>query len=360
METDEQKPLYEFYRQTSAPVELTKEHKDALCSPGWAYKPGKLELHRISCKRRLCEKCGQYWAYKWRKALEEKEKYGDFLRKKPPRLALTLTTAQRVDFKTMWHCFRYFWQQIRLVYPKVKYFGTVEFNQKHTQPHFHFILDGYNFIDHEYIRACWEQAQVWCELENIAWVLRIERIRKNIVAYFTKYITKMRGGKDEIPTREDWQGRHIRYSQANSAKGVKGFFPTTVACMAEFSKFSQAIEAGEQLDRVFFWVRRPVQGLSAFQEKAHQEAEKLDTLVNAKWEYWRDTIRAGPFLSLAQLTLTEDAPLPAKPKSVNLGAVRQEVKSLNRSSLRKLDKLVNWDYYLIRLDNHNHNRAIAR
>lgn len=303
--------LYEFYQQSGPGLELTPAHKAALCSPGWAYKPGKQELHRMSCKRRLCEKCGQYWAWKWRKALEEKEKYGDFLRQKPPRLALTLTTAEKVSYKTAYACFRYFWQFMRRGFPNLKYWGTVEVNQSHTLPHFHFVLDGYEFIEFEYIRYCWQEAQRWAKIENVAWVLRVERIKKNIAAYFTKYITKLKGGKDEIPTHNDWQGRYLRYSQSNSKKGVKGFFPAPVAAMAEYAKFSKAIEAEEQLDRIYYHVRKPIAALSGFMDKASKEAEKTDWLVNRKWEPTREKLGASALSPPAIL----EFPLAPRPYS---------------------------------------------
>lgn len=250
--------------------------KPGQCSPGWAYDSASQHVSRMNCKRRLCPVCGWYWRHKWRRALLEKDEVSKFTGKIEPKLALTLTTAQATDYTQMWHCLRYFWRFMRRGFPKLEYWGTVEVNQKHSLIHLHFLLAGYEFIEFEYVRHCWMKAQEWAKFDKIAWDERIEEIKKNAAAYFTKYITKATAGnKDEIPTKEDWQGRHIRYS--------KGFFGVPVAAMAAAAKVKADFASGEQLARLGFHTFRPLASLSGFIEGWDKSHSQIDGLVNRPW-----------------------------------------------------------------------------
>jgi hypothetical protein len=115
-----------------------------------------------------------------------------------------------------------FWEYMRRAYPGVQYWGVTEYNQKHTQPHFHFILRNDEYIDIDFLTWAWQQAQVSAKFlaDKIAWNVRIEAVKGDIEKYFTKYLTKLTGGKDEIPRPENWQGRYIRYSRQFFGVGI--------------------------------------------------------------------------------------------------------------------------------------------
>jgi hypothetical protein len=202
------------------------------CSPGWRFTPatdaGK--LHFLSCKRRSCPKCGKYWAWKWRKMLEDKAL--SLERSGLPKMqrALTLTTAYDPGYERCRIALSMFWKEVRKSYQGVQYWGVTEYNQEQTQPHFHFILGDDCYIPQPVIKEIWEKVQRWAGFEVIAWNVYIEEIKDNsdIQRYFTKYLTKLTGGKNEIPNREKWKGRYVRYS--------KKFFdwPTDVILTALF------------------------------------------------------------------------------------------------------------------------------
>lgn len=169
--------------------------------------------HIAACRRRDCDFCGKLWRNSWLNRLGAEEKQRAFDGKPPAVLMLTLTTAYQADYKQVYAALRYFWQEIRKRFPAVEYWGVVEFNQNHTQPHLHFLLANTKFIEYRFIRSCWETAQRWAKFEKIAFIERIEKIRASVPAYMLKYLTKLTGGKDEIPRREMWQGRFVRYSR---------------------------------------------------------------------------------------------------------------------------------------------------
>lgn len=255
-----------------------------LCSPGWVYTPAKGVIHRMNCKRRICEDCGWFWAWRWRKALKEKAQNDLDLHKRKADKALTLTFAENIPYLVMQRILEWFWENLRRAYPGVEYWGAVEFNQSHTIPHLHFILANAPYLELDYLDFCWQSAQKRAKLSHLAWNLRIEKIRKNTEAYFTKYVTKLLGGKDEIPRRENWGGRFIRYS--------RGFFPIPVNAMLAGKKFADKLKANDDLDRVFWHVRKPLASLSGFLERADRENEVIDQITLNSWEPALDKIRA--------------------------------------------------------------------
>jgi len=270
--------------------------KSELCSPGWNYNPTTQQLHIMNCKRRACDRCGKFWAWKWRQALAEKVVYNEAMSLPVPTRALTLTFAMDPGCKVVKDCLRYFWQLMRRCYPGVKYFGIVEYNQKHTIPHLHFLLagEGEDKVDYEFTKAAWQKAQLWAGIpaDKIAFNVRLEKIRGSIQTYYTKYITKLTGGKDEIPRRENWQGRFVRYSRA-STKGP-GFFPAPIPVMATYAQFKRKLEADQELERVVSYVRKPLAGLSGWLEKQDREQDKIDWLLNRPWNWQEQKGRASP------------------------------------------------------------------
>lgn len=258
-------------------------------APGWSFsKTGG--LHVLKCKSRKCEYCGQFWAWKWRQALAEKDEYDQAMGIPRARLALTLTLRQNVEYLTVQRVLEFFWRSVRKKNPDLEYWGVVECDQKHQRPHFHFILANCVFIPYQDLRQYWVNAQKWAGINDQAWVLRVETIEKNIQAYFTKYVTKLLGGKDEIPRRDQWQGRYIRYSRK--------FFPASVSTMAVYASWRRQWEANR-----FDWPAHPYSqyqqhithaGLTHFiNECKITDQEIIDTL-NREWDYLDDHLRVQP------------------------------------------------------------------
>lgn len=265
-------------------TEPTHEKLPLICSPGYGYAPGGHKTWKMACKRRNCLECGWYWASKWRSALKEKARNDFDFGKKTADKALTLTFAENVPFGTMQAILRQFWKLLRRGYPHTEYWGVVEFNQTHTIPHLHFILQQSSYLELDYLDYCWKVAQMRYKLEHLAWNLRIEKIRKNTQAYFTKYITKLTGGKDEIPRRELWGGRFVRYST--------GFFPISARTMVAGRVFNEKLKAGAALDKVYWYVRAPLKYLKDFQLDCRNEEKKVAAALSGKWYPLADTLRA--------------------------------------------------------------------
>lgn len=200
------------------------------CSPGWRFTPAidRGGIHFLSCKRRSCPKCGKYWAWKWRKMLEDKALSLEREGLPSMRRTITLTTAYDPGYERLYIALQMFWKELRKSYPGLQYWGVTEYNQEQTQPHFHFILADDCFIPQRQLQEIWEKVQRWAGFEKIAWNVGIEEIKdgSDIQRYFTKYLTKLTGGKNEIPDREKWGGRFVRYSRKFFS------FPTKVVLMA--------------------------------------------------------------------------------------------------------------------------------
>lgn len=288
--------ILDFQKQTGAPsIDLTGGKPLFFCSPGWRYDAVTKKVHRMACKRRTCDCCGQFWAFKWTQALKEKAEYDRYHGEDGRVRALGLTFAEFVDYKQVWDTLRYFWRFWRKKYGPVEYYGVVEFNQAHTQPHLHFILTNCQYLKWWKIKALWLKAQKWAGIENPAWNIRIEEVKKDLALYLHKYISKLKGSKDEIPRRGEWQGRYVRYSRK--------FFPATIPTMALFARFALAIEAGELLDFQFFYTRKPLAGLSGFLEEASHDFEVISSLLNQPWDPLNDKIRGKPYYPSGQLEL---------------------------------------------------------
>lgn len=273
---------------------------------GWTYKPSNGEISAMRCKARLCSFCGVGWAWKWRQALKEKEDYD--LSQGIPRIsrALTLTTRQQVNFLVLRRAVEYFFRFVRKHTPELQYWGVVEYNQRHTLPHLHFVLSNDRYIHQSYLVECWIKAQTWAGIEIPAHHVRIEKIKGNTAQYFTKYISKLTDGKDEVPRRENWQGRYVRYS--------KKFFPTSVPTMAVYASLKRQFEAGEFDARPYFHVRQPLQALPDFFSKADATEETLNYLLNRDWQPHIDRQKAQPLEPPGQLSLPSDQPTLDKSK----------------------------------------------
>jgi hypothetical protein len=261
--------------------ETSERTKSIICpkSPGYWYG-SKTGIHSLGCKSRQCEVCQKYWSTRMRIALNYKQSHYEFFGGKIPFLVMTLTFWEYADNKKVWNILRYFWQLLRdEVKSEVLYFKCVEFNQKHTLPHLHFILQGQTFIAHELIRACWKKAQSWGKCSKLAWNVNIQEIEKSMAGYLSKYLTKAGNEKDEIPRPENWKGRYVSYSP--------GFFPRPIPDMLLLAQWSDQQENADRIERMYVWIDRE----NRYQEQAVTVSQKdwqeqVETL-NLEWN-WRD------------------------------------------------------------------------
>lgn len=253
------------------------------------YCPSSKQRWALPCKSRQCDYCGKIWSNQWRYALKLQADHTAQFNLPPVTLALTLTYAENAGHKQVHACLRYFWQLVRKSYPVIQYWGVVEFNQKHTLPHLHFVLSGYSFIPYQFIVVCWETAQYWAKINAIAFICRIETICGNAQAYFTKYITKLVGYKDEVPRRENWKGRYVRYS----AK----FFPVGLPAMRLATRLNKMFHVQQTILKMAIY--SPLSRLFPdiwlnLQDKMFHVQQLA---INADWQPENDKARAVPALS---------------------------------------------------------------
>jgi hypothetical protein len=274
------------------------------CSPGWHFTPAKDvgQVHFLSCKRRSCPKCGKYWAWKWRKMLEDKAMSLQRQGLSPMRRALTLTTAYDPGFERMRIALSMFWKELRKIRPGIQYWGVTEYNQAQTQPHFHFILGNDSYIPQKTLQELWVKVQRWAGFQHIAWVVRIEKIRdgSNIMQYFTKYLTKLTGGKNEIPDREKWKGRFVRYS--------KSFFAFPTQTILASIALNEAIAKDDHW-KTYYQIRPKLimdyRQQDKFVEQCQSSESRHSQFINSEWDPDKDRER-GNYLSTPvdnQLTL---------------------------------------------------------
>lgn len=252
------------------------------CSPGWRFTPATDygSVHFLSCKRRGCAVCGKYWSWKWRKMLEDKALSLVRQGLPPMRRALTLTTAYDPGHAKMYYALQMFWKELRKVKPGLQYWGVTEYNQQQTQPHFHFILGNDCYIPQKRIKEIWEKVQRWAGFERVAWNVYIEQIKdgSDIKRYFTKYLTKLTGGKNEIPDREKWGGRYVRYS--------KKFFDFPIPTIL-LSLFVQSAIANENNWQTYYKVRPKLindyNQQDLFVEKCQNREQEFSEFINRDW-----------------------------------------------------------------------------
>lgn len=313
-------PEYIFDEKSFAPkvrCERQTSHFYALkTNPGY----GPPTLHSVTCKARRCEKCGWFWSWKWQLALSAKAEQDELLGLPKIRRAVTLTTSYDPGYQKCWLALKRFWGYLRAwtgepkaekeariannrrrrcfgippvppppaPYKDLKYWGVVEYNQLHTQPHFHFVLSGDAYIPKMLIRSCWKKAQRAADFDKIAFDTRIEQINKNMQAYFTKYLSKATGGKDEIPRPENWNGRFVRYTLPRNDR--PGFFACPVpAIMAGYNlkKMLQRDDCG----RIAVLINSDTT-LEEFIASSQIEFKELRALVRKDWSYTNDQARA--------------------------------------------------------------------
>jgi hypothetical protein len=251
-------------------------------SPGYWYG-SSTGIHALGCKSRQCEVCQKYWATRWRIALNFKAKYDNYQGMEAVEKCLTLTFAEPVDHEVAYSAHRYFWQLIRVRYPKIKYFKSMEVNQKHTQPHSHWLLQFAKNLHYKFVRICWIKAQGWAGIGLKAWNVNITDIEKNMAAYLTKYLTKAgKESKHEIPSKKLWRGRYVSYSP--------GFFARPLEDMLKIAQLHRQIETADQIDRVFILINKEDRYLESFTHQAQEEWNNQVEEVNYEWDYKKDNL----------------------------------------------------------------------
>lgn len=311
-----------------------------------SFTPGlPVSVHPAMCKARRCEDCGWFWSWKWRYALSEKTRMLEA--EGLPRIsrAVTLTTAYNAGPEKLQRALEYFWRLLRRYspdhtrhwkkgrrklnqkakkagrtrgltpYQRLQYWGVVEANQAQTQPHLHFViynpLDDANrgYIKKEIIQRAWEEAQKQAGFEKIAWDTRIERIKSNVTAYFTKYITKLTGGKNEVPG-DWWKGRYVRYSQ--------DFFGH-ISCESMIASLNLAKYLSDPLPGRSYSLIAENVTVEQFIEIARRENDLLNDIVNQDWDFYADKDRAVVFEP-------EMFPNPPPEKVPKLNLLREKIK----------------------------------
>lgn len=304
------------------------------------FTPGlKASIHPTLCKKRTCEDCGWFWAWKWRQALAEKAADLERQGLPPIQRAITLTTKYDPGYEKMWMALKYFWRFIRQYspdveewwrpgrpvlnaaaikagikkprrpYANIQYWMVVEYNQKKTQPHLHCVIYNENdlkrgYVKKEVIKEAWRKAQEQAHFKLVAWDTRIERIRGTVRQYFTKYITKLTGGKDEIPPAA-WRGRYVRYSRAFFG----GISAAAMLARLALEKYLSEPNA----DRSYFLYSENLT-LAEFIRLASQAKEECDSAVRAEWQPGADKARAAPYI----VEMFPPPPPPEKPPRLAL------------------------------------------
>jgi hypothetical protein len=138
-------------------------------------------------------------------------------------------------------------------------------------------------VPYQFLRRIWQIAQRRAGIEKIAFVLRVEEIRKGVAAYFTKYVTKLVGGKDEIPRRQLWAGRYVRYS--------RNFFPVPISAMLAAHRFETLLKAGEQLKRFVTYINKPRQFLGKWQSDSEKDEIIIADAIARDWSPIADVKR---------------------------------------------------------------------
>lgn len=185
-------------------------------------------IYEINCKSWRCKRHRTKWANKWSSIIQERLKAMDVT------LLVNLTTAEMTDHETIFKALKRFMEKFRVHYGPTEYIKVVEYNQAHTQPHFHLLVSctemklgkmpaKFRELDNqklswpmpvfEYIKKLWgdcleyfapnkkRTTVVWCQ----------PPVNQGASTnYAVGYVTG--GNKNEEPD-ETWKGRKITYSK---------------------------------------------------------------------------------------------------------------------------------------------------
>lgn len=186
------------------------------------------EICEINCKSWRCVRHREKWGNKWSSIIAER------IKDMKIDLLVNLTTSEMMEHDIIFKALRRFMFRFRVKFGSTEYLKVVEYNQKHTQPHFHMLIscpslnlatmpekyrkgDGKNlswpFPIYIWIKEAWAEAleyyapgtkkvnQVWCQPPGSG---------PASARYAVGYVTGK--SKNEEPDAT-WAGRKLTYSK---------------------------------------------------------------------------------------------------------------------------------------------------
>lgn len=186
------------------------------------------EVCEINCKSWRCVKHREKWGRKWGMII------GERIKDMKIDLLVNLTTSEMIEHDVIFKALRRFMYRFRVHFGSTEYLKVVEYNKKHTQPHFHLLVccpslglgtmpekyrtkEGKNkswpFNVYAWVKTAWDEAlqyyapgskrvtQVWCQPPASG---------AASASYAVGYVTGQ--SKDEEPDAT-WKGRKLTYSK---------------------------------------------------------------------------------------------------------------------------------------------------
>lgn len=120
-------------------LRIVEQRPDIPCKSEYVRYFSSLELTSgqkfgLNCRSWRCERCRAAWGRKWSEIIVEQLLYTE------PTLLVNLTTAEMIDHEILQNALRRFIKAWRRAFGSTEYVKVVEYNKRHTQPHFHLIF----------------------------------------------------------------------------------------------------------------------------------------------------------------------------------------------------------------------------
>lgn len=256
-------------RQAALDIERIVE-RDCLCRSEFSrlfhaisIKSG--EIFDINCRSWRCPKHREKWGRKWSMTI------GEQLKITPVTLLINLTTAEMVSNEQVVEALRFFIKRFRDYFGPTQYIKVVEYNKRHTQPHFHLLVIcedlkikllpkrfttkwgrklSFPFSVYTVIEYFWQEALnyacpdkrpttvVWCQPPSNS---------AAAASYAVGYITG-KSQKNEEPD-SSWRGRKLSYS--------KKFFHIPASQI--WQELLEQLFPERDPDDKFFWRLKPIE-----------------------------------------------------------------------------------------------------
>lgn len=221
----------------------------------------------INCHSWRCPKHREKWGRKWSTTI------GEQLKVTPVTLLVNLTTSEMVSHEQAATALRFFFRRFRNQFGKTEYVKVVEYNKKHTQPHFHllFICDELKIPELPKFYTTKEGKKLsfpedvwavildfWAEALDFAAPLNRPTFEvwcqppvnsQAAASYAVGYITG-KSQKNEEPDAT-WRGRKLSYS--------RGFF--YIPASQIWSDFLAQLFPDKDPEDQFFWKIKPIEML---------------------------------------------------------------------------------------------------
>lgn len=263
-------PEFEEKRKQRSLDNIRIVERDCLCLSSFSrlfnaisIKTG--EIFDINCRSWRCPKHREKWGRKWSMTI------GEQLKISPVTLLVNLTTSEMVSHEQAATALRFFFKRFRSHYGPTQYVKVVEYNKKHTQPHFHllFICDelkipslpkefqtkegkklSFPYDVYSVIKDFWAEAldyacpenkptfEVWCQPPTNS---------AAAATYAVGYITG-KSQKNEEPD-STWRGRKLSYS--------KRFFHIPAALI--WQEILEKLFPEKDPEDKFFWKLKPLE-----------------------------------------------------------------------------------------------------